>query len=305
LDGRHGAPGLRVVGLAEKPKHLYDGIGSARVRQHRLAECCPEAEGAASAETSPAQDTWATTVAASRDNCSSTSSHPDWIAQAADRRHCRSALEPDCAAECDCEPAPGPRRNQGQGNDPQRRRAAYAKPGQPVRVVVPRAARAGDLHRVATQSCGHDAAHERFVVVRVARQALTRFVRAALHRVASRRPTLCSRLLGPVNLVRNAGFAATTGVSCASASSCTAAIGGGVGTFNGSSWSGPVCPGGDPSSLSCPSSAFCLAGDSTGHVIRDDDGSWGAPVSVDPGPAFRCPAPAARSAPLSMRTGMR
>jgi hypothetical protein len=177
--------------------------------------------------------------------------------------------------------------------------------GNVVRVVVPRAARAGDLHRVATQSCGLDAAHERFVVVRVARQALTRFVRAALHRVASRRPTLCSRLLGPVNLVRNAGFAATTGVSCAPASSCTAAIGGGVGTFNGSSWSGPVCPGGDPSSLSCPSSAFCLAGDSTGHVIRDDDGSWGAPVSVDPGPAFRCPAPAARSAPLSMRTGMR
>ena len=33
-----------------------------------------------------AQDTWATTVAARRDDRSSTSSHPDWIAQATDRR---------------------------------------------------------------------------------------------------------------------------------------------------------------------------------------------------------------------------
>src|SRR5207248_3856776 len=36
LDGRHGAQGLRVVGLAEKPKYLYDEISSARVRQHGL-----------------------------------------------------------------------------------------------------------------------------------------------------------------------------------------------------------------------------------------------------------------------------
>src|SRR5436305_13692615 len=47
LDGRHGAQGLRVVGLAEKPKYLYDGISSARVRQHGFAECCFEAEVAA------------------------------------------------------------------------------------------------------------------------------------------------------------------------------------------------------------------------------------------------------------------
>src|SRR5437868_1400164 len=36
LDGRHGAQGLRVVGLAEKPKYLYDGISSARVSHHGL-----------------------------------------------------------------------------------------------------------------------------------------------------------------------------------------------------------------------------------------------------------------------------
>ena len=36
LDGRHGAQGLRVVGLAKKPKYLDDGISSGRVRQHGL-----------------------------------------------------------------------------------------------------------------------------------------------------------------------------------------------------------------------------------------------------------------------------
>ena len=36
LDGRDGAQGLCVVGLAEEAKYLYDGISSARVRQHGL-----------------------------------------------------------------------------------------------------------------------------------------------------------------------------------------------------------------------------------------------------------------------------
>src|SRR5436305_15078295 len=53
LDGRHGAQGLRVVALAGKPKYLYHGIGSVRVRQHGLAECWFEAKSAppASGET--------------------------------------------------------------------------------------------------------------------------------------------------------------------------------------------------------------------------------------------------------------
>ena len=54
--------------------------------------CRFEAEEATPAETSPAHDTWATTVAARRDDRSSPSSHPDWNAQAADRRRCDRSI---------------------------------------------------------------------------------------------------------------------------------------------------------------------------------------------------------------------
>jgi hypothetical protein len=60
--------------------------------------------------------------------------------------------------------------------------------------------------------------------------------------------------------------------------------GGGVATFNGSSWSAaPISIDTAPlASVSCPSSSFCVAVDYSGNALTFNGSSWSAPASIDP-----------------------
>jgi len=74
-------------------------------------------------------------------------------------------------------------------------------------------------------------------------------------------------------------------VSCGAADSCAAALSGGaLPIFDGAAWSGSGVVDGDgtPTSLSCPTSRFCVAVDNAGEVLTYD-GSWSAPRTVDSG----------------------
>jgi hypothetical protein len=74
-------------------------------------------------------------------------------------------------------------------------------------------------------------------------------------------------------------------VSCGAANSCAAALSGGAfPIFDGAAWtgSGVVDSDGTPTSLSCPTSRFCVAVDNAGEVLTYN-GSWSAPRTVDSG----------------------
>jgi hypothetical protein len=75
-------------------------------------------------------------------------------------------------------------------------------------------------------------------------------------------------------------------VSCPTASFCTAMDGYGQAfTYTPSSgWSGAVGVESDAgvTSVSCVSAAFCVAVDLTGNVVTEYNGTWSAPVNIDP-----------------------
>ncbi len=75
-------------------------------------------------------------------------------------------------------------------------------------------------------------------------------------------------------------------ISCASANFCVADAGSDVYTWNGSSWSQPQSvdssSGGFIFSISCPTTSFCVAGDSNGNVFDWNGSSWSQPQAIDP-----------------------
>ena len=75
-----------------------------------------------------------------------------------------------------------------------------------------------------------------------------------------------------------------TSVSCASTTFCVAGdSSGNVITWNGSTWSSPVNidSSNDLSSVSCASATFCVAVDSSGNAITWNGTSWSIPVNID------------------------
>jgi hypothetical protein len=75
-------------------------------------------------------------------------------------------------------------------------------------------------------------------------------------------------------------------ISCVSANFCVADAGSDVYTWNGSSWSQPQSvdssSGGFIFSISCPTTSFCVAGDSNGNVFDWNGSSWSQPQAIDP-----------------------
>ena len=67
---------------------------------------------------------------------------------------------------------------------------------------------------------------------------------------------------------------------------------GNVFTYNGSSWSGPdpADMGHDLVSVSCPSTSFCMAVDSSGQAAEHSDGLWGLQPLGVAAAAVSCPA---------------
>ncbi len=64
-------------------------------------------------------------------------------------------------------------------------------------------------------------------------------------------------------------------------------------TYNGTSWSGPdaVDTGHDLVSVSCPTTSFCMAVDSSGQAAEHSDGLWGLqPIGSAAAVAVSCPA---------------
>src|ERR1035441_10671539 len=101
-------------------------------------------------------------------------------------------------------------------------------------------------------------------------------------------PVICrhGRWSSPVPIT-GAGPSGNAGVSvsCGAANSCAAALSGGAfPIFDGAAWtgSGVVDSDGTPTSLSCPTSRFCVAVDNAGEVLTYN-GSWSAPRTVDSG----------------------
>jgi hypothetical protein len=70
-----------------------------------------------------------------------------------------------------------------------------------------------------------------------------------------------------------------------------ASASGNVFTYNGSSWSGPdaVDVGHDLVSVSCPSTSFCMAVDSSGQAAGRSGGSWGLQPLGSAAAAVSCP----------------
>jgi hypothetical protein len=64
-------------------------------------------------------------------------------------------------------------------------------------------------------------------------------------------------------------------------------VSGGISQWNGSSWTQPdsYAATGSFTSVSCPSTVFCVAALDTGDVMFLDGQVWGAPVRVEPGQA--------------------
>ena len=86
----------------------------------------------------------------------------------------------------------------------------------------------------------------------------------------------------PLSIDPNGG--PLTSVSCPSSSFCMAVDGGGNAlSWNGSSWSALVSidQNAPPNSVSCPSSSFCMAVDWYGNALSWNGSSWSAPVSID------------------------
>jgi hypothetical protein len=87
---------------------------------------------------------------------------------------------------------------------------------------------------------------------------------------------------------------------------------GDVFTFNGTSWSGPatVDAGHDLISVSCPSTSFCMAVDSSGQAAEHSDGLWGlqplgwAPAAVSCPSAGSCLAVGRSGAAASYANGL-
>jgi hypothetical protein len=77
-------------------------------------------------------------------------------------------------------------------------------------------------------------------------------------------------------------------LDCADATTCVL-IGDGVGfarSWDGQTWSSPVvmdAGAGIPTSISCTSTAFCMAVDGGGFAVTQTNGAWSAPVVVAPG----------------------
>lgn len=73
------------------------------------------------------------------------------------------------------------------------------------------------------------------------------------------------------------------GLSCASSLFCAAGFAGAAVTFDGHSWSVPVgIDGGRQiSSVSCPSSRFCVAVDPTGRALSFNGSTWSTPTVID------------------------
>jgi hypothetical protein len=88
------------------------------------------------------------------------------------------------------------------------------------------------------------------------------------------------------------GGGGLSSVSCSSASLCTAVDNHGrVLSYNGATWSAPdlIGPEGGLNAVSCPTSAFCLAGggQQDGYALTLNGGAWSAPSEVDPGGGVR------------------
>ncbi|MCW2994712.1 MAG: D-mannose binding lectin [Conexibacter sp.] len=89
-------------------------------------------------------------------------------------------------------------------------------------------------------------------------------------------------------LTQPSGFSHVTQVACATTTSCVEIAFGSAGeryaTWNGSSWAGHATPFGSTVnavvSLSCTSSAFCLATDGGGNATRYDGNSWASTQSI-------------------------
>jgi hypothetical protein len=66
---------------------------------------------------------------------------------------------------------------------------------------------------------------------------------------------------------------------------------GNVFTYNGASWSGPAAAdvGHDLVSVSCPTTSFCMAVDSSGQAAEHSDGLWGLQPLGWPAAAVSCP----------------
>ncbi len=77
-------------------------------------------------------------------------------------------------------------------------------------------------------------------------------------------------------------------ISCGAAESCAAALGnGGLPLYDGTTWDASEVEdsAGAPTSLSCPTSRFCVAVDDAGQVLTRN-GTWTAPIVVDRGGGF-------------------
>jgi hypothetical protein len=78
---------------------------------------------------------------------------------------------------------------------------------------------------------------------------------------------------------------ASESVSCGAATVCAAALSSGaLPIFDGTVWSGSrvVDSDGTPTSVSCPTSRFCIAVDNAGEALTFN-GTWSAPIDVDNG----------------------
>jgi hypothetical protein len=83
------------------------------------------------------------------------------------------------------------------------------------------------------------------------------------------------------NIVESSGYAFNL-VSCSSASFCMALGAGYAVTYNGSLWSVPFNISDTAvTSLSCPSSSFCIAVASGGNALTYNGSSWSAPSDID------------------------
>jgi hypothetical protein len=91
----------------------------------------------------------------------------------------------------------------------------------------------------------------------------------------------------PVKLDFHRGrFSGLSAVTCASESFCLAGDGvGGLYTFNGSRWTGPVrVDMAGIADLSCPTSSFCAAADQSGDVLLWNGRAWSKPATLPGGP---------------------
>lgn len=79
------------------------------------------------------------------------------------------------------------------------------------------------------------------------------------------------------------------GVSCATPTFCVAVGSGDVITYNGTTWSAPSAIDGPHQvgynglmTVSCPTTSFCMAGDSYGNVVTYNGSTWSSPTQASP-----------------------